>query len=163
LTSARSSCWPTGGRRERGKMNETVETRDITQEEIASLSRHLKKHKEGLWGKSYQVMPTLVHTVFGDGGQLISLEPTNSRPWYYLILAPSNIESLADALEFVSENEEAIFQSIEEMYGNFDDDDDDDNADLDGSMPLNIGSGYTCGYFDNYKKEKSATPVSQKS
>lgn len=143
-------------------MSQVIETRDITQEEIKTLSPYLKKHKEGLWGQSYQVIPTLVHTVFGDGGQLISLEPTNSRPWYYLILAPSKIESLEDALEFVTENEEAIFQPIEEMYGDVDDtgwdgenEEDLEKADIDGEMPLNIGSGYTCGYFYDYKKKKA--------
>jgi len=140
-------------------MADLIETRDITQEEIISLSPYMKKHKEGLWGKSYQVIPTLVHTVFGDGGQLISLDPTNSRPWYYLILAPSEIESFEDALEFITENEEAIFQPIEEMYGNVDDEEDppDEDDGVDGCMPLNIGSGYTCGYFYDYKKDKVKT------
>lgn len=138
-----------------------LKTRDITQKEIKTLSPYLKKHSESLWGKSCQVVPTLCHTVFGDGGQLISLEPTNSRPWYYLILAPSSIMSLEDALIFVSENEEAIFQPIEEMYGNVDDigwdgenEEDLEEADINGEMPLNIGSGYTCGYYYDYLKDK---------
>ena len=136
-------------------MDKEISTRSITQKEIESLAQYLKSHKVGLWGSSYNVTPTLVHTVFGDGGQLISFEPTNSRPWYYILLAPSSIKSFDDALLFVSENEELIYRPIEEMYGNVDDcEDADEDSDLDGKMPLNIGSGYTCGFFYDYKKDK---------
>ncbi len=139
-----------------------VETRPITEAEIKMLGPFTKRRKAGLWGKTYVTTPTLVATVFGDGGSLISLEPTNTRPDFYIMLAPSSIESWRDALDFISENEELIFAPIEEEFGNVDWDTYDEDwkeIDCDGSMALNIGSGYTAGhYFPFANTCQKATP-----
>ncbi len=130
-----------------------IETRPITPKEIKMLLPYTKEHKTTLWGTEYKTTPTLVDTVFGDGGSLISLEPTNSRPDYYIILAPSSIKSFENALRFVSENEELIYEPIECEFGNVDYEVDDEDCEAeDGCMPLNIGSGYTAGYFYDFKR-----------
>ena len=121
---------------------------------------YTKEHKASLWGRESRTTPTLVDTVFGDGGSLITLDPTNSRPDYYLMLAPSSIKSFEDAIEFISYNEELIFEPIELEFGNVDDDSydsdhPDDPDDEPGSLALNIGSGYTAGYYDNFKRRKT--------
>lgn len=126
-----------------------IKTRRITYEETKTLAPYTKKHKTKLWGQESETTPTLVHMVFGDGRSIITLEPTNSRPDYYVMLADSSINSFEDALEFIADNEELVFQAIEEDYGNIDDQQYDDDWWKDGEMPLNIGSGYTAGYFDN--------------
>jgi len=127
-----------------------IETRPIVPKDIENIAKYLKEHETSLWGKKYKTTPTLVDTVFGDGGSLISLDPTNSRPHYYIMLAPSSIKSFDDALDFISNNEELIYEPIELEYGNIDDDYYDENEDVAGNMALNIGSGYTAGYFYNY-------------
>jgi len=139
-----------------------VETREITQDDLKRIKPYTGRRKTSLWGQPRETVPTIVHTVFGDGGSLITLDPTNSRPDYYIMLADSSITCFEDALVFISHNEELVFQTIEEEYGNEDDpqcDDDgyeiEDNGDgpswEDGEMPLNIGSGYTAGYYDNFE------------
>ena len=128
----------------------SIETRPIKKEEIEMLAPYLKEGDAWLWGSKSRVKPTLVNTVFGDGGSLISLEPTNSRPWFYIMLAPSEIKCWEDALRFVSENEELIYEPIEIEFGNVDDEDYDEDEDCDCGMALNIGSGYTAGHFDNF-------------
>jgi hypothetical protein len=142
----------------------TTDTRPITDEELKILEPFTKKHKTFLWGQESETTPTVVHTVFGDGGSVVTLEPTNGRPDYYVILADSSFNCFEDFLRFVAENEELVFQAIEEEYGNADDeqyDEDgneietlDDNWWTDGKMPLNISSGYTTGYFDNQPFKK---------
>ena len=124
----------------------SIETRPITKEEIEMLAPYTKEHKTTLWGQACKTTPTLVDTVFGDGGSLITLEPANSRPDYYIMLAPSSIKCWRDALVFISENEELIYEPIEIEFGNVDDEDED----VGGTLALNIHSGYTAGYFDNF-------------
>lgn len=132
-----------------------METRPITKEEIKMLLPYTKERIATLWGLSHKTTPTLIPTVFGDGGSLITLDPTNSRPDYYIMLAPSNIKSLEDTLEFVADNEELIYEPIELEFGNSDDDYDEDGVCIcednqEGRMKLNIGSGYTCGYYEDF-------------
>jgi len=127
-----------------------IETRPITNKEIVMLSTYTKEQKAILWGQEHKTTPTLINTVFGDGGSLITLEPTNSRPDFYIMLAPSSIKSFEDALEFIAENEELIYEPIELEYGNVDDEDY-PYTDEDGCLALNIGSGYTAGYYDKFK------------
>lgn len=126
-----------------------IKTRPITKEEIKMLSLHTKEREVSFWGQTHKTTPTLVNTVFGDGGSLISLDPMNSRPDYYIMLAPSSIKSFEEALEFIVDNEELIYESIELEFGNVDDED--EPNDESGSLALNIGSGYTAGYYDNFK------------
>ena len=138
-----------------------TDTRPITEQELKALEPFTKKHKAYLWGEESETTPTVVHTVFGDGKSVVTLEPTNNRPDYYVILVDSSINCFEDFLRFVADNEELVFQAIEEEYGNIDDtqyDDEGNEIDCyddgwktgkDGEMPLNIGSGYTTGYFDN--------------
>ena len=134
-----------------------ITTRPITDEEIKILLPYTKRHKTSLWGQKCKTTPTLVNTVFGDGGSLITLDPTNSRPDFYIMLAPSSIKSFEDALEFISNNEELIYEPIELEFGNVDDPDDEDNPEDDpsdepGRLALNIGSGYTAGYYYEFEK-----------
>lgn len=135
----------------------TITTRPITDEEIKMLLPYTKKHKTSLWGQPHIITPTLVNTVFGDGGSLITLDPTNSRPDFYIMLAPSSIKSFEDAIDFISHNEELIYEPIELEFGNVDDDsydpdDEDDPDDEPGRMALNISSGYTAGYYREFKR-----------
>lgn len=138
-----------------------TDSRPITEDELVKLKPFTKKHKAHLWGQVSENTPTIVHTVFGDGETTVTLEPTNDRPAYYVILADSSINCFEDFLRFVAENEDLVFQAIEEEYGNADDPQYDDNGNVieqdsddydwgkDGELPLNISSGYTTGYFDN--------------
>ncbi len=140
-------------------MTKDIESRHITKKELEILKPFSKKHKEFLWGQESETTPTVVNTVFGDGRSIITLEPANDRPAYYVILADSTIKCFEDALEFIANNEELVFQAIEEEYGNVDDlYDEDGEIDEDlyenGEMPLNIGSGYTAGYFDRQPLQK---------
>jgi hypothetical protein len=128
----------------------TIETRPITKEEIEMLKPWLKPQNAGLWGQTYKTKPTLVDTVFGDGGSLITLDPANSRPDFYIMLAPSEITCWEDALNFIADNEEFIYEPIEIEFGNVDDEDYDENEHPDGCLALNIGSGYTAGHYDNF-------------
>ena len=135
-----------------------TDSRPITKKELEILEPFSKRHKTRLWGQESETTPTVVHTVFGDGKSVVTLEPTNSRPDYYVILADSSFNCFEDFLRFMAENEELVLQAIEGEYGNADDtqyDDDGNEIDCyddgweDGEMPLDIGSGYTTGYFDN--------------
>ena len=141
-----------------------TDTRQITEEELKAIKPFTKKHKASLWGQKSETTPTVVHTVFGDGGSVVTLEPANSRPDRYIILADSSFNCFEDFLQFMRENEELVLQAIEEEYGNVDDQQyDEDGKEIDcyddeweewengedGEMPLNIGSGYTTGYFNN--------------
>lgn len=128
-----------------------IETRPITKAEIEMLKPYTKEGDAHLWGSTYRVKPTLVNTVFGDGGSLISLDPTNSRPWFYIMLAPSEITCWREALEFIADNEELIYEPIELEFGNVDDEDYNEDEDCDRGMALNIGSGYTAGHYDTFK------------
>lgn len=138
-----------------------ITTRDITDKEIEMLLPYTKEHKTSLWGQPHKTTPTLVNTVFGDGGSLISLDPANSRPDFYIMLAPSSIKSFEDALDFVMHNEELIYEPIELEFGNVDDDDydpdrKDDPSDEPGCLALNIGSGYTAGHYYDFKRKDCA-------
>ena len=136
-----------------------IETRPITEKEIKTLGPYTKEQDTSLWGVKYKTTPTLVDTVFGDGGSLISLDPANSRPDYYIMLVDSNIQSFEDAIDFISNNEELIYEPIELEFGNYEDDYDDDGAyipddeETAGHLKLNICSGYTAGYFHNFKRK----------
>ena len=142
-----------------------TDTRKITKEELGKLEPFAKKHKASLWGEISETTPTIVHTVFGDGGSVVTLEPANDRPAYYVILADSSITSFKDFFRFMTEHEELVLQAIEDEYGDVDDqqyDEDgneietpDDDWWEDGEMPLNTGSGYTTGYFDNQPFKKA--------
>ena len=149
------------------EIENSMDSRHITKEELETLKPFSKKRKAWLWGHESETTPTIVHTVFGDGHSIITLEPTNDRPAYYVMLADSTIKCFEDALHFISYNEELVFQAIEEEYGNIDDQQYDeegkeieydpygDHSCEDGEMPLNIGSGYTAGYFDNQPLQKN--------
>ena len=136
-----------------------TDTRPITDDEVKTLGPFLERHKTRLWGEEYETTPTLVHTVFGDGRSVVTLDPLSSRPDYYVILADSSIKHFEDFLDYLRENEELVFQAIEEEYGNVDDQQYDADGHAietpdedwweDGDLPLNTGSGYTAGFFKN--------------
>jgi hypothetical protein len=75
-----------------------------------------------LWGTPYKVKPVLISAVFGDGGQLIGLEPINDRPWYYLVRVDnrwqtSNFARCEEGGNFCDHLDE-IAAAIEEEFGN---------------------------------------------
>ncbi len=134
-----------------------TDSRPMTQEELKKLTPLCQRHKTTLWGKESETTPTIVHTVFGDGGSMVTFEPADSRPDYYVILADSSFKCFEDFLDFMRENEELVLQAIEEQYGNVDDQQYDEDGDEietdetnygpDGELVLSTGSGYTTGYF----------------
>jgi hypothetical protein len=41
------------------------------------------------WGKTYRITPRVIEEVLGDGGQLIWLQPLNTRPNFYVLQVDS--------------------------------------------------------------------------
>jgi len=70
------------------------------------------------WGDDYTITPRLVDRVFGDGKQLIQLEPLNTRPNYYIVRIDSswNIDNDDDTDLFIDHLDE-IYNAIEEQFG----------------------------------------------
>lgn len=145
------------------KTEEEIPTRPMTAEEIEKLKPYTKRQTAYLWGKKYRTTPTLVHTVFGDGKQLISLDPAATRPDYFVILADSSIKSMPDAFDFIANNEELVFCAIEEEYGNVDDPEYDDEGNEieepeydqgpDGALRLNTSCGWVAGFYEDFNRE----------
>lgn len=142
-----------------------TDTRPITESELEKLKPLCQRHKTSLWGKESMTTPTIVHTVFGDGGSMVTLEPMDSRPDYYVFLADSSFTCFGDVLDFMRDHQELVLQAIEEEYGNVDDQEydeegngietDEPNYGPDGDLVLSTSSGYTTGYFyeQPFKKE----------
>lgn len=81
-----------------------------------------------LWGSKYRVKPVLISSVFGDGRQLMWLEPINDRPAYYLVRVDSKCicsnweggeekdENFCDLLDDISDAIRAEFGDAHETY-----------------------------------------------
>lgn len=49
-----------------------------------------RRHKVKFWGSPHMITPRLITEVFGDGKKLISIEPTDWRPNYYVVRVDSS-------------------------------------------------------------------------
>jgi len=70
------------------------------------------------WGADHAITPRLVDEIFGDGKQLIQLEPLNTRPDYYVVRIDSkwSLENSAESDSFIEHLEE-IYDAIEDQFG----------------------------------------------
>jgi hypothetical protein len=77
--------------------------------------------ERSLWGRPHQIQPVLVETVFGDGQQIIGLEPINHRPNYYVVRVDSHwtLDNHDwDHPHPLSDHLDDIYLAIEDEFGN---------------------------------------------
>lgn len=79
---------------------------------IAGLKR---THERLLWGRPHTVSPRVLDEVFGDGGALVIITPTNQRPRYYVVAVDS--AWVADLDGEFREHVDGILTAIEEEFG----------------------------------------------
>lgn len=77
------------------------------------------ERKATMWGRECDITPRMIDTVFGDGGQLFTVAPLDTRPNYYAILVDSSWD-----VDELMERSEQIIQAIESQFGNADDEND---------------------------------------
>lgn len=94
------------------------------------------------WGGDYRITPRFVEEPLGDGGQLIWLEPMDTRPNYYVLRVDSSWD-----LDDFSDHLESVYEAIENEYGPDDFDEDDDGGER-GWPRLSTGSGVSWGDYD---------------
>lgn len=72
-------------------------------------------------GESQQITPRLIEGVFGDGKQLIGLEPLGTRPNYYVVRIDSTWDVRETDYPFVRsvlrDHLEGIYLAIERQFG----------------------------------------------
>jgi hypothetical protein len=83
-----------------------------TQPDFGYLTR---KRKVRFWGRNYFITPRLVSWIHGDGKQVISFTPLNTRPNYYIVRIDSAVELGSDS--FFDEVLDKIYDAIEEEFG----------------------------------------------
>lgn len=90
--------------------------RNTTQRLRAAIERRCKVRH---WGSDYTVTPRLVSEVFGDGRQLIWLQPLNTRPNYYVVRIDSawNRSNLAQEGDVLCDHLDEIYDAIDDEYG----------------------------------------------
>jgi hypothetical protein len=67
------------------------------------------------WGYPYRIVPRLIERTFGDGSQLIAVEPLNTRPNYFMV----RVDSAPDW--DIREVLDDIIDAAEEEFGYYDD------------------------------------------
>jgi hypothetical protein len=73
------------------------------------------------WGKTYRITPRVIEEVLGDGGQLIWLQPLNTRPNFYVLQVDSTWtlsnwgQPGTDGL--LSDHLEEIHDAINDQFG----------------------------------------------
>lgn len=77
-----------------------------------------KRRKTRLWGQTYMVTPKLVAEIFGDGTQLLGLQPLNTRPNYYVVRIDSSWHtSNGDGPPNLHDHLDEIYAAIEAEFG----------------------------------------------
>lgn len=75
-------------------------------EEIKTAQR---RRRVDFWGNQYTIKPLLVDAIFGDGGQMIALQPLATRPDRYLVRVDNRQELEGDEwVDLLGEIQEAI-------------------------------------------------------
>jgi hypothetical protein len=79
-------------------------------------------HERLMWGQPHTVHPRLCSTVFGDGAMLLGVEPTNTRPEYYVVRIDSewNGKDLDDE-PFRDFLDDDVIEALFDEFGNADD------------------------------------------
>lgn len=70
------------------------------------------------WGRRHKCKPVFIHAIFGDGGQLLAVQPLNTRPQYYLVRVDSrwHTNGYEDG-EVIHDHIDDIYEAIEEQVG----------------------------------------------
>ncbi len=87
-------------------------------ETTATIQSQLRPERVEFWGDEYTVEPALVAEIFGDGAQVIGLQPLNTRPQFYVVRVDSawSISNWDDG-DLLIEHLDEIYESIEGEYG----------------------------------------------
>jgi hypothetical protein len=72
------------------------------------------------WGTEYKITPLLVEEIFGDGKQLIWLEPLATRPNYYVVRVDSKWDIDNGGRDPLCDHLDDIYEAIENEYGDSD-------------------------------------------
>jgi hypothetical protein len=67
------------------------------------------------WGQKHTIVPRFIATVFGDGKQLILVQPMNTRPNYFVVRVDSSPD--LDVFDIIDD----IIGAAEDEYGYYDD------------------------------------------
>ena len=84
------------------------------------LRRLVERPREAyLWGQRRTITPRLVTQVFGDGGMLLALEPTDTRPNYYVVRVPSELvtSNWSSGEPHIADLLNDILEAIKDEYG----------------------------------------------
>jgi hypothetical protein len=105
----------------------------------AALCRELRKRIEvqesgEFWGQPYTRIPRFVESFFGDGQQLVCIQPLNTRPNLYVIRVDSIVKLRDDSTSTTSDLMmhslmDEIYNAIEDEYGSSDDEDEENEDD----------------------------------
>lgn len=106
-----------------------------------------------LWGVTYWVRPRLLTEVFGNGRQLIFIEPLNTRPEYFVVRVGDDYDldnySTQPTGEPLTEHLDEIYTALEDQFGRADaDQDDDEDADLLNFPAVDLSVGCSWGGHD---------------
>lgn len=79
----------------------------------------LQSERVTFWGKEYDVTPELVPEIFGDGAQVIGLEPLNTRPNYYVVRVDSSWSTSNWGWDkpVLIDHLDDVYVAIEEYFG----------------------------------------------
>jgi hypothetical protein len=67
------------------------------------------------WGQKHTITPRFIEKIFGDGKQLLIVQPMNTRPNYFVVRVDSSPE--LDVFDILDD----IVDSAEDEYGYYDD------------------------------------------
>ena len=69
------------------------------------------------WGKKYRRKPLLIDRIFGDGKQLVGIQPLNTRPNYYVIRIDSgwDLSNWSDG-DLFSDHLDEVLDAVEDQF-----------------------------------------------
>ena len=77
-----------------------------------------RRRTEYLWGDPHRITPRLANSIFGNGRRLLVLEPTNTRPNYYVVRIDSRWQlSNRGKGELLLDHLDDIYDAIEQEFG----------------------------------------------
>lgn len=130
---------------------------DDTQKTLAKeLAKRIEVPESGtFWGQPYTRIPQFVSPFFGDGQQLVCIQPLNTRPDLYVIRVDSIVKLSDDSTCEYSDLHirsllDEIYDAIEDEYGSSDADEDDETEESKPWPALNLNAG-AC-WFEYGKK-----------